>query len=295
MMQAASANKQDASKLCKRRLETQDSETKLPENCPTQQRLKQPRLKATSKCKPQRSAVKPATSDGDVQAARRYEELQDSLQQVYWDCNEIWRSSIMYDKEGPSKTWRAAMEDFQGLVNATLTETLILGRPCLERLSNAAALLWKKIQRTKSPHVLRNHVTHLQDVMQATSEQVCCKIILNELLSNKTLTEIARREQASYLTSKLHNASIELQAAIERAQSYAVMDTSGQNPRRRPLGRQCPLSDNPSRNVYLQSDCLVGLHGDTGGSDAKPTEYQESAMDTVPCCKTCRDAMHKAY
>ena len=121
------------------------------------------------------------------------------------------------------------MEDFQGLVNATLTEALILGRPCLERLGNAAALLWTKIQRPQSPSASQNHMTHLQEVMQATSEQVCWKTILDELLTNETLTETARRQQAKYLTAQIEDTSIKLQTAIERAQSYAALQSQHQS------------------------------------------------------------------
>ena len=49
----------------------------------------------------QRSATMPAAPDGEVLAAQRYEELQESLQQVFWDSNEVWQSSIRYEKMVP--------------------------------------------------------------------------------------------------------------------------------------------------------------------------------------------------
>ena len=66
-------------------------------------------------------------------------------------------------------------------------------------------------------------MTHLQEVMQATLEQVCWKIILDELLTNETLSENTHREQATYLTTQIDDTSIKIHGAIKTAQSYAVL------------------------------------------------------------------------
>ena len=220
---ASKPAEQDATlKRLKRRLQPQGSATKLAEKDSAQKRLKRP-------VQPQCIATKSATQDGEVLAIRRYEDLQDGLQQVFWDCNEAWRSSTSYDKEGPRKSWRAAMAHLQILLTATLSETVTstesrsLSTLWRSKLRNAAALLWTKIQRQKSPSVFQNHMTHLQEAMQATSEQVCWKTILDELLTNETLAETARRRQATYLTTQIDDTSIKLQTAIERARSYAVL------------------------------------------------------------------------
>jgi hypothetical protein len=229
MIRVGTSLKHDPSIHRKRRLQPQGSDTQLTEHGSTQKRLKQPML-PTSKCEPPwRSAAKPAIQDGEVLAIRRYEDLQDRLQQIFWDCNKLWRSSTSYDKDGPRKSWRAAMGHFQVLLTATLsdalnyTETSTVSTVTRSKLGNAAALLWIKNQRQESASAYQNHMTHLQEVTQATSEQVCWKIILDELLTNETLRETTRRQQASYLTTQLHNTSIKLQAAIQRAQSYAVL------------------------------------------------------------------------
>ena len=62
-----------------------------------------------------------------------------------------------------------------------------------------------------------------EDVTQAISEQVCWKTILNELPTNETLTENARRQQTTYLKIKLYETEIKLQEAIETANSHAVL------------------------------------------------------------------------
>ena len=112
------------------------------------------------------------------------------------------------------------MGHLQALLTATCQEKLIPTDPHgdlyifrTKKLGNAAALL--------CPSVFQNHMTHLQEVMQATSEQVCWKTILDELLTNETLTETARLQQANYLTAQIEDTSNKLQTAIERAQSWA--------------------------------------------------------------------------
>ena len=221
---------QDATKdilgRLKRSLEPPGNATKLVKQESTQKRLKRT---VQAQC----STPKFAKQDGEALAIRRYEDLQNSLQQVFWECNEVWRSSTSYKKTGPRKSWRAAMGHLQILLTATLSETLIsketrkrhagLHNLRVKNLGNAAALLWRKIQRQKRPSVFQNHMTYLQEVMQATSEQVCWKTILDELLTNETLTDCARREQSTYLTTRIHDTNIKIQTAIERAQSNAVL------------------------------------------------------------------------
>jgi hypothetical protein len=173
--------------------------------------------------KPQGSATEPASQDGEVLADQRYEELQECLQQVFSDCNVVWRSSTSNEKQGPRKSWRAAMGCLQDLLETVFYETLTstesknLSEDHRSKLSNAAALLWEKIQRRKTRCVLQNQMTHLQEVVQATSADVCYKSMVDELLVNEALTEAARQEQVTYLRSRIYDASVQLQAARTRA------------------------------------------------------------------------------
>ena len=70
--------------------------------------------------------------------------------------------------------------------------------------------------------VWKDHATHLQAVTQAISEQVCWKTILDELQTNETLTENARRQQTTYLKTKIYEKQIKLQEAIETASAHAA-------------------------------------------------------------------------
>ena len=59
-------------------------------------------------------------------------------------------------------------------------------------------MLWAN-NRNSTGSAWLDHMSHLQEVTQAISEQVCWKTILNELLTNETLAENARRQQTTYL------------------------------------------------------------------------------------------------
>ena len=138
------------------------------------------------------------------------------------------------------------------LLTATLSEALThtesksLDAAQLKKLGNAAAHLWTKIQRPKNPSVLQNHIALLQEVMQATSEQVCWNNILDELLTNETLTETARRREAKHLTELVDNASMELETAMQRARTYAVL----QNQRRPNTAVDQWLQNSKNSNGY---------------------------------------------
>ena len=75
-------------------------------------------------------------------------------------------------------------------------------------------MLWAN-NRNSTGTVWLDHMSHLQEVTQATSEQVCWKTILIELLTNETLTENARRQQTTYLNTKIYDLQLKIQEAIE--------------------------------------------------------------------------------
>ena len=83
-------------------------------------------------------------------------------------------------------------------------------------------MLWAN-DRNSTGSALLDHMSHLQEVTQAISEQVCWKTILNELLTNETLAENARHQQTTYLKTRLDDTQIKLQEAIETANSHAVL------------------------------------------------------------------------
>ena len=138
------------------------------------------------------------------------------------------------------------------LLTATLSEALThtesksLDATQPKKLGNAAAHLWTKIQRPKTPAVFQNHLTQLQEVMQATLGQVCWNTILDELLINESLTETTRRREAKRLTELVDNASMELETAMERARTYAVL----QNQRRPNTAVDQWLQNSKNSNGY---------------------------------------------
>jgi len=90
---------------------------------------------------------------GEDQTTRRYAELQNDLQQIFSDCNEVWKNPYWYNKDGFRKSWRAAMGHFEALLRVALFETITsedsnrLPPLWRDKLGNAAALLWVKNQR----------------------------------------------------------------------------------------------------------------------------------------------------
>ena len=120
------------------------------------------------------------------------------------------------------------MENFELVVRIVSNDTITSDDPkrlcplMRYRLGDAAAMLWAN-NRNSTGTVWLDHTSHLQEVTQAISEQVCWKTILNELLTNETLAENARRQQTTYLKTRLDDAQIKLQEAIETANSHAVL------------------------------------------------------------------------
>ena len=87
---------------------------------------------------------------GEDQANRRYAELQNDLQQIFSDCNELWKSSWRFSdriEDGFRKSWRAAMGHYEALLRVALFETITsedsnrLSPLWRNKLGNAAALL----------------------------------------------------------------------------------------------------------------------------------------------------------
>jgi len=82
-------------------------------------------------------------------------------------------------------------------------------------------MLWAN-NRNSTGTVWLDHMSHLQEVTQAISEQVCWKTILIELLTNETLTENARRQQTTYLNTKIYDLQLKIQEAIEEGNAHAL-------------------------------------------------------------------------
>ena len=119
------------------------------------------------------------------------------------------------------------MENFELLLRVVLNETITSEdskRLCplwRDKLGNAATMLWAN-NHNSAETVFEDHTTHLQEVTQAISEQVCWKTILIELLTNETLTENARRQQTTYLNTKIYDLQLKIQEAIEEANAHAL-------------------------------------------------------------------------
>ena len=89
------------------------------------------------------------------------------------------------------------MENLQVLLRAIFCETVrsteprSLSKNQQSKLSNAAAHLWTKLQRRKNPSVFQTQIAYLQAVTQATSDDVCWKKILDELLVSAHLDDLS--------------------------------------------------------------------------------------------------------
>ena len=119
------------------------------------------------------------------------------------------------------------MGTFELLVKVVINETMTSEDPkrlCplwRYKLGNAATMLWAN-NHNSIETVWKDHTTHLQAVTQAISEQECWETILDELQTNETLTESARRQQTTYLKTKIYENKIKLHEAIETANAHAV-------------------------------------------------------------------------
>ena len=181
------------------------------------------------KTEPPTSSRKPP-QPGEDQANRRYAELWNDLQDFFQDCNGVWGKSWKFSdhpEDGFRKSWRAAMGTFELLVKVVINETMTSEDPkrlCplwRYKLGNAATMLWAN-NHNSIETVWKDHTTHLQAVTQAISEQECWETILDELQTNETLTENARRQQTTYLKTKIYENKIKLHEAIETANAHAV-------------------------------------------------------------------------
>jgi hypothetical protein len=63
---------------------------------------------------------------------------------------------------------------------------------------------------------------HLQAMMQAISEDVCWKQILDDLLDDRNLSEYTRQQQITYLTTRIEGASVKVEAATAAAREFAL-------------------------------------------------------------------------
>ena len=119
------------------------------------------------------------------------------------------------------------MENFELVVRIVSNDTITSDDPkrlcplMRYRLGDAAAMLWAN-NRNSTGSAWLDHMSHLQEVTQAISEQVCWKTILIESLTNETLTESARRQQTTYLNTKIYDLQMKLQEAIEEANAHAL-------------------------------------------------------------------------
>jgi poly-beta-hydroxyalkanoate depolymerase len=120
------------------------------------------------------------------------------------------------------------MGHLQILLRAAFTETLYsteaqgLSQDQQSKLGNAAALLFTKVQRRKTPSVLQNQITCIQEVTQAISEDVCWKRLLDELIETESLTQTDRDKQCAFLGAQLDYAAFKIKMATDKAKEYAL-------------------------------------------------------------------------
>ena len=193
---------------------------------PIQHKWHDPKCRKTEPPTPSRKTPQP----GEDQANRRYVELWKDIQDFLHVCNNVWGTSWKFPnhpEDGFRKSWRAAMENFELVVRIVSNDTITSHDPkrlcplMRYRLGDAAAMLWAN-NRNSTGTVWLDHMSHLQEVTQAISEQVCWKTILIELLTNETLTENARRQQTTYLNTKIYDLQLKIQEAIEEANAHAL-------------------------------------------------------------------------
>ena len=167
---------------------------------------------------------------GEDEANRRYDKLWRDIQDFLYVCNTVWGTSWKisnHPEDGFRKSGRAAMENFELVIRFVSNDTITSDDPkrlCplwRHKLGHAAAVLWAN-NCNSSGTVWEDHTEHLREVMQAITEQVCWKTILNELPTNETLTENARRQQTTYLNTKLCDLQMKLKEAIEKANAHAL-------------------------------------------------------------------------
>ena len=177
----------------------------------------------------QRSSSKSAEQDGVVLVMQRYAELQECLQEAFWECNEVWQKNTSYNTEGPWKPWSAAWEQLQTILRGVFYETLsstssIEGHSEVQRskLGNAAALLWTKIQGRKEESVLQHQIHYLQAVTQAIADDVCWKRILDELFTDESMTQETREQQVTHLEAQIGSTFVVLQRVTTDAREYAL-------------------------------------------------------------------------
>ena len=91
------------------------------------------------------------------------------------------------------------------------------------KLGRAAALLWKKVQGRKEESVLQNQIHHLQAVTQAIADDVCWKRILDELLTNESMTQETRQQQVTHLEAQIGSTSVAVQTATAEARKFASL------------------------------------------------------------------------
>ena len=71
------------------------------------------------------------------------------------------------------------------------------------------------------PQSLSNQIQCIQDVTQAISEEVCWKIIFDELLISESLAESTRRQQWFYLNAQIHKCAVNVETAAIKTTRYA--------------------------------------------------------------------------
>ena len=91
------------------------------------------------------------------------------------------------------------------------------------RLGSAAALLWTKVQGRKDESVLQNQIHHLQAVTQAIADDVCWKRILDELLTNESMTQETRQQQVTHLDAQIGSTFVALKTVTAGARDYALL------------------------------------------------------------------------
>ena len=121
------------------------------------------------------------------------------------------------------------MEHLQTILRGVFYETLSSMRSIeglsegeRSKLGSAAALLWTKVQGRKDESVLQNQIRHLQAVTQAIADDVCWKRILDELLTNESMTQETRQQQVTHLDAQIGSTFVALKTVTAEAREYAL-------------------------------------------------------------------------
>jgi len=187
--------------------------------------------------------TKHTPEDGQILAYQRFAELQESLQEVFGECNELWHEipGLLHEisdlTTDPRKSWRSGWGHLQVLLKAKFQDIIeykeaqTLSDEQRSKLGRAAVVLYQKKMVAVSlewrldgacsssepgkdaDSVLQNLIDHIQTLMRAVSDEVCWSRILHEVLCTDDLSEAGRNSQVSLLDNKLNAAQVQMKHA----------------------------------------------------------------------------------